>query len=92
MTLIIIIMNNPVRRAASLILCRQSHKLTSFYDYEVLLLERNVSLAITLERHEGMGIHDGVPGGQGGCSSRRPVRAEVRAVSRAGAHRPPVVL
>lgn len=33
---------SPVKKAASLILCRNSNKLNSFYNYKVLMLERKV--------------------------------------------------
>lgn len=38
---------NPVKRAASLLLFRNSSRLNSLFDYQVLLLERKVNLFIT---------------------------------------------
>lgn len=39
---------NLVKKAASLLLCRSAHKLNSFYNYEILMLERKVLCAFIM--------------------------------------------
>lgn len=39
---------SPVKKAASLILCRSSKSLNSFFDYQILMLERKVLIFLHL--------------------------------------------
>ena len=55
---------SPVKKAASLILSRSSSQLNSFYDYQILMLERKVLISIDVGIDEIIWINVRFPWGK----------------------------